>query len=340
MRKIFLLLLCCIVFFLLFFESAFSSSFTKVKIDEISLQYLSYDISDPKYKLKVVTSDNAQDLREMLIDNNAVSGINGIFFCPKDYRECNWKDYTINERFVNWQDLSFYSDTWERAVFAWDKDMNPFIFMTNRVNKYKRGEIFEWMWNFPLLLWNGNNTLPYYNKIGLLDKKMLSPSQRHFICSNKDSNTILIGRSSSTSLLNIPEVLKKIWCYNALNLDAGQSSHFIYNGWSIADGSRDIIDAFVIKNSEINVNEIYRKVVKNSEILRKRLSSYNRVDGILLKRRIIKMIQNEINKMYDQKKELILNNEWVEVWYSIPSLSDKEQETLLYFEFLYEALDF
>jgi 2-keto-3-deoxy-L-rhamnonate aldolase RhmA len=48
-----------------------------------------------------VISEEAKSLDEILYENNAITGINGVFFCPADYRACNGKNYTINERFVD-----------------------------------------------------------------------------------------------------------------------------------------------------------------------------------------------------------------------------------------------
>ena len=56
---------------------------------------------------------------------NWVTAVNWIYFCPKDYSECENKDFTINERYINWKKIATYDDTWERVVFALDKDNKP-----------------------------------------------------------------------------------------------------------------------------------------------------------------------------------------------------------------------
>ena len=59
--------------------------------------------------------------------NNWVSAINWVFFCPADYRECGGKNFTKNERFVEWLQYSQNYDTWDRVVFAWDKQTKNVI---------------------------------------------------------------------------------------------------------------------------------------------------------------------------------------------------------------------
>jgi len=112
-------------FFLLVFIStlpsiAFWNIFTQVQIWDIQLEYISYDISSEIYNIKVAISDDAVTLTELSSDYNAISGINWVFFCPEDYTQCNGLNYTINERFLDGEDLSFYPDTGERWIFAWD----------------------------------------------------------------------------------------------------------------------------------------------------------------------------------------------------------------------------
>jgi len=63
---------------------------------------------------------------------------------------------------------------------------------------------------------------------------MKFPAYRHFICSNKEKTHIYIGRTSPTSLDSLAPALYELGCWDAINLDAGDSAHFIYNGRSIA----------------------------------------------------------------------------------------------------------
>jgi len=76
--------------------------------------------------------------------------------------------------------------------------------------------------------------LEHYYDVGLIDKKMTSEVLgRHFICSNQEKDTILFGRTGPMGLDQEVGVLLQIGCYDALNLDAGDSSSFIYNARQI-----------------------------------------------------------------------------------------------------------
>jgi exopolysaccharide biosynthesis protein len=251
-------------------STVFWNVFTQIKIWDITLNYISYDIASNIYNIKVGISNDAVSLSELSAQYNWVSSINGIFFCPEDYSRCNGLNYTINERFVDGEDLSFYPDTGERWVFWWDVNGIPFIHKTNNINPDIRGDIYEWVWNFPILFQNGQNLLENYIDNGLYDKKMKAKASRHFICSNKDKTHIYIWRSSATSLEWLTPALYTLWCWDALNLDAGWSSHLNYNGREIVKWDRKIIDGIIIQRKDIDV----LKVEKSVEETMKRISLY------------------------------------------------------------------
>ena len=245
------------IFFLCWAYTSHANIFTKTQIDGIELQYVIYDVGSEIYNLKVAVSDDAVSIQDLAQEYNAITAINGVFFCPADYSQCNGDDYTINERFVNGQDLSFYKkDTGERAVFWWDKDGVPLLHKTWKINQNLRGHIFEWLWNFPILYANGIDMLPYYKEVGLYDSKMKAHASRHFICSDKEKKYIIFWRSSWASLEELSPTLQKIWCWDALNLDAWNSSQFLYNNNKLVSGKRNIIDGFVIERKWLSTWEL------------------------------------------------------------------------------------
>jgi len=50
---------------------------------------------------------------------------------------------------------------------------------------------------------------------------MTAKIDRNFICSDINNRFIYTGYVSSISLIDLPDLLIKFGCYNALNLDAG-----------------------------------------------------------------------------------------------------------------------
>ncbi len=77
-----------------------ANTFQKITVDGITFQNIIYDINSTEYKIHVATSDTVTNIDALAKENNAITGINGIFFCPSDYTECKGKSFTINERFV------------------------------------------------------------------------------------------------------------------------------------------------------------------------------------------------------------------------------------------------
>ncbi len=327
MKKIILFLL---VFFI-FHDNAWANVFTKITLDDVTLHYVSYDITSPIYKLKVsISEDNAtKTLWELMEQENAVTGINGVFFCPADYSECQGKNYTINERFVKGEDLSFYEDTGDRAVFWWDTSMNPFIFQTEKINPEKRQDIFEWMWNFPLLLNNGVSMLEYYHDVALYDNKMRLPKTRHFICSTQDKQTIIFGKSSAASLDNLTPILAQIGCWDALNLDAGGSSQFIYNGRKLDYATRNILDSFVIEYVDIQVAELNKKIDDIMEILTPEFHRISQKHALKHINELLKQIPKIRHTIYLQHSFDVLDDDGKVIGYEA-EIQDKKVLTQVY----------
>jgi len=320
MKKIFLF---CFIFFLNS-TNLYANIFTDVNIWDIKIQYITYKINSAEYELKVALSENATSLKTLAQDNNAITAINGIFFCPADYFECKGKNYTINERFQNGQDLSFYPDSGDRWIFWWDKDWVPLLHQTNKINPDIRDTIFEGMGNFPILYANGVSMLEYYHDVGLYDTKMQNKLSRHFICSNQEKTEIFFWKTAAISLDDLAPILYSLWCWDGINLDAGNSSSFIYNGRSLETGARGILDGFVITRKDFDVQVLDEKLdlilsilqKKNKHISNKKLIPF--LDSYL---RLLPKIRTEIYERYSLD---ILDTQWNIIWYSveITSLSD------------------
>lgn len=239
---------------------SYGNIFTQINSRDIKIEYITYTVGSEIYDLKVWLSDDVATISAISRDYWAISGINWVFFCPADYSACKWKNYTINERFEDWIDLSFYPDTGERGVFWWDQDTIPFIHQTWKINSSERNNIFEWLGNFPILYANGKNMLEYYHDVWLYDAKMSASMKRHFICSNKEKTEIFFGSTSSTSLDNLAPALYDIWCWDGLNLDAWASTYFNYNWRELEKWSRKVLDGFFIVPKTFDAIAINKKL--------------------------------------------------------------------------------
>lgn len=309
-------------FFLLVFIStlpsiAFWNIFTQVQIWDIQLEYISYDISSEIYNIKVAISDDAVTLTELSSDYNAISGINWVFFCPEDYTQCNGLNYTINERFLDGEDLSFYPDTGERWIFAWDLNWSPFIHKTGQINPLKRDEIVEWLGNFPILLSDWKNTLAYYEYVDLYDNKMRSSLPRHFICSNQEKTHIYIWKSSAISLEWLVPILGEIGCWDALNLDAGASAHLNYNGREIIKWNRKIIDWVLLQHRDINVEVIQQNIDEIITKIETYISKQTKRAGDITLDTLLAYIAQIRDSVNDKYTSHIYNWEWKHIGYSV-----------------------
>jgi len=309
-----------ILLFVLFFSLpyiAYGNSFSSTKVLWLKIQYIQYDVWSDDYTLKVAINKDATTLTSLARDYNGISGINWAFFCPADYSACWWVSHTINERIVNGEDLSFYTDTGERAIFGWTGSGSPLFHQTKNINSDVR-EDFHWgLWNFPIIFSEWKNMIEIYHDNGLYDSKMKAPLPRHFICSNKEKTWIRFWRTHSTSLDALAPVLYELWCWNALNLDAWNSSKFMYNGKDILWSGRDILDAVVVERKWIDVFQIESNI---DSIMRrlspqfKRLRKTNAIGQL-------KSIMNHINilreQIYTQNTSDILDDSGNLNWYTI-----------------------
>lgn len=314
-----------LVFFLSTLPSmVFWNAFTEVEIWDITLKYISYDISSDIYNIKVWISEDAVTLSELSLEYNGISAINGVFFCPEDYSQCNGLNYTINERFIDGEDLSFYTNTGERWIFWWTEEWTPFIHKTEEINPNFRDFIYEWLWNFPILLENGEYMLDHYIDIGLYDKKMSVSAPRHFICSNHEKTHIYIGRSSGTSLEWLTPALYKIGCWDALNLDAGKSSHFNYNWQEIVKWSRKVIDGIVIQRTDLDILSIEN----NTNLSMQKISTYTSKYPQVTQLKILDILLDYISKTRsDIYKQYSVDNydiNWDYIWYTVDITSLSE----------------
>jgi len=306
----------------------FANQFTEIKLDTVTLKYVTYKVGSDDYSLDVVVSDDAKALEEIARENGAITAINGIFFCPEDYTDCGGKNYTINERFVDWEDLSFYDDTWERWVFAWDNEGIPFLFRTGFINQDRRNDIYEWMGNFPILLSAWKNQITYYDAVGLLDNKMKVAGPRHFICSNEEKDEIIFGRSSSISLEGLAAELWNIGCYDALNLDAGLSSYYIYNGRNLVTGQRKVIDAFAISSKHVDVKAIESRLDRAFQKYFEPLKNGPKIRWIKTVEAYKAAFAEARKNIYENNSVDLYDNNWKDIGYEIDIHDPKTLNTI------------
>lgn len=191
------------------------------------------------------------------------SGINGTFFCPKDYSYCGGVTHSNFERIYLW-DWKSYSTSWPetsvRMIFGFNIEWEPFMAQNNytdhdawlkmNTNSDKLDEFEFGMSNYTVLLVEWQNVIDI-NSIQF-SSNMYSSANRNFICSTKDGSTVYMWVVWWISIPKLASYVQKNFnCYNALALDAWASEAMVYE-WNVLARSsrRKIMDAFVVVDRE------------------------------------------------------------------------------------------
>ena len=316
MKKIFILLV-----FFGFYNQLFANTFIEQKIDWYNFRVIKYDINSKLYDFKVAISNSGDTLNQILKDNNWISWINWAFFCPKDYSMCKDRPNTTNnERYVKWEKFWISYDTWNRVVFAIDKDNIPFLFQSYLINKDREEDIYYWLSNWPLLLQDWIPQTEKYWELGLIDNKMKVFWRRNFICSDELNKNIYFWFVDFVDIDTLAVVLKKFWCHNAINLDAWLSSAMIYNWRYLIWPWRDIIESVFISPKNLNLDKLDKSVKKVLINILKSIQKYDLDKKILA----LEKIDNDIIKYRKQfynlnSVELFEEKDWelIKNWYEI-----------------------
>jgi hypothetical protein len=295
-----------ILFLFLFFSFnisiSYANTYIETSVDWYDFQVIEYDKTSKLYDIKIAISNSGASLSNILKENNGISWVNWVFFCPADYVwMCKWRENTTNnERYVAGEKIAKYDETWNRVVFAWDKYVNTFLYQTNIINLDKEKDIYYWFSNWPLLLKNWVSQTKKYWDLGLIDNKMKLNWTRNFICSNIEDSRIYFWFVKSINIDKLAIVLKKFWCYNALSIDAWYSSAFLYNWRYIKWPGRDIIDSVYISPKWFNILDLEEKIKQMSKLILKNISWKNIYEQIeYLEKMEIKLI-NYKNIFYEQ----------------------------------------
>lgn len=342
-----------IIFILFTAKTSFANELYKSTIDWYKVTAIKV-VKWSWYKIIAWVSQDWESLDSLVKKYNWVSGVNWAYFCPADYKECNWKNDSSSDRISNWTNYSKWDDTWvDRVIFSFDKFGNPFLFQNahdystwrwdiyltwKTINLDKKDDIYNGIWNFPLLLKNWENML---DKANTISEKMKAKSIKNFICSSKDGNTVYMGSVENPNIRTLPSILIKLWCYNAINLDAGGSSAMIYNNKYLRWPGRNIMDAFIVVKDEKSEEEIKKEKVKK-ELLEKieaQKLEKQRKENILNKykkkidlafEKIIKSFEDKTNEV---KLEYLSNlNIKISNLLENPKLSEKNQIILGYLQ--------
>ncbi|MDD2871407.1 MAG: phosphodiester glycosidase family protein [Candidatus Gracilibacteria bacterium] len=304
--------------FSIFVQITFANNYIEKTVDGYKFKYIKYDTKSSDYIFKIGANPDysATNLRELMEANNGISAINGVFFCPASYKECGGKNFTKNERYVEGEKIGNEVSTGDRVVFALDEKKHSFLFQTDKINKLDEDKIYYGFANFPLLLQDGKSKFQEYVDLGLIDGKMKAKMQRNFICNDKTNRFIYTGYVSEISLENLPDVLLSLGCENALNLDAGGSSAFIYNSRYIIGPGRDVMDGVIIERKGLDTAKIIERTKVIQAFIEKKISNKKHEDKLVFLDELIKGLSNIRKKIYEKNSHDIYEK-GVKVGYEI-----------------------
>lgn len=305
--------------FLFFPFIASANTYIEKTIDWHKVKVIKYDLASKDFTFKIwVNNDwDATSLRDLMDKNNWISAVNWVYFCPADYSSCNWKNFTINERYINGKKIAWYDDTWDRVVFALDKDKVPFLFQTNKINADKENNIYNWVGNFPLILQDWKNMIEYYREQWLIDKKMKASMSRNFVCSDKTWENLYFWYVYDIILDHLHAVLTELGCYNALNLDAWASSAMIYNSRYIVWPGRVILDWLIIERNWLDTKALRDKLQPIILKIEKNIKFRSLIRQTKYLDSLSKTLTKTRTQIYELNSEDLYDENWNNIWYEI-----------------------
>lgn len=182
----------------------------------------------------------ALSLGDYVTRNGGWAGINGSYFCPKDYPSCSGKENSFDLLVMN-KDKYYFNSA--NNVYS----TNPVVgFRDGSVSFVSQGS--QWgrdtslngvLMNYPLLVHGGNITFG-----GDDDPKKGSKGSRSFVANR--GSMVYIGVVHNATVAESARVMKALNMDNALNLDNGGSTALWHGGYKVGPG-RAIPNAIIFK---------------------------------------------------------------------------------------------
>jgi len=314
----------------------FGNTYIQKKIDSHTVRVVKFPLDSQMYDIKIVKTYTPATLGEILL------------FCPPDYDWCNTDiAYTNNEHYTEGDKHGSHNSTGDRVVFGWTQDKEPLLFQTDRINPDREWELYYGFGNYPLLLQDGQDATEYYSDRGLIDAGMRRLGTRNFVCSDENGKNIYFGLVYEASIPQMPQILRQLGCSNALNLDAGASTSFMYNNRYLAGPpKRKIIDALAISAPWIDIADINQKADaliyalsldakarsrENPELEKKYIASYKNT---------FEQIRIALYSVFTT--DIIERNTFIDeddvVWYQIELKNTRQLKAILIINAVFEGL--
>lgn len=226
--------------------SGFSRQSVQTDVGTFTVSIVAANLSSTKVIVDTASSSDCASncpvlsLGEYVSRNGGWAGINGSYFCPKDYPSCSGKENSFDLLVMN-KDKYYFNSA--NNVYS----TNPVVgFRDGGISFVSAGS--QWgrdtslngvLMNYPLLIHGGNIVFG-----GDSDPKKGSKGARSFVA-NK-GNIVYIGVVHSATVAESARVMKSLNMENALNLDSGGSTALWHGGYKVGPG-RSIPNAIIFK---------------------------------------------------------------------------------------------
>lgn len=239
----------------------FQTKTVTVGTKKFTIELLTVDLRNPKLKVKTYTGTNdtncfqrpcrVRSLQSFVKETNGFAGINGSYFCPKDYAACAgengsfyWMMYNRRKQnFVN----SYQNQFNKGGLFAFFKDRTWKFYPETRpftkediIDTIDPSFITGAISNGPTLISNSQNIL----KESTLDTKQRTVKSNRSGMGMKGSTLYLMVARGAT-VPDLGRIMKAMKIEQGLNLDGGGSSAIWYRGGYKVGPGRDIANALV-----------------------------------------------------------------------------------------------
>jgi exopolysaccharide biosynthesis protein len=217
-------------------SSGYSKQTVKTDIGEFTVDIIAADMSSTKVIVDTASDSDCSSncpvlsLADYVNRSGAYAGINGSYFCPKDYASCAGKENSFDTLLMNKNKVYFNSannihSTVPAAIFY----SGGTRFVAQSLEWGRDTSVDGVIANHPLTLSGGNIVFG-----GNSDPKQGSKGSRSFV--GTGGGKVYIGVVRNATVAESAHVHKALGMQEALNLDSGGSTALYINGYKVGPG--------------------------------------------------------------------------------------------------------
>lgn len=232
----------------------------KTSRGDFAIDLLIADLSNPKVKILTDTAENydckdnckTKPLKDYVIANQAIAGMNGTYFCPKDYPHCAGEDGSYfwmlyNSRTKNL--INLYKNQFNSGPLIVFNNENNWVFYRH-TKDFTGVAPFEFQYDTKIQAAISSGPLLVYKSEKVLDEATLDTKQRTVksfrggIGLKGTKVYMVLARGATVGDLAV--IMKAMNMEYAINSDGGGSSAMYYNGQYKIGPGRNIPNAIVV----------------------------------------------------------------------------------------------